>query len=162
MQAGKIVYGTAVASTSGTSKDFTGIPSWAKRVTLRYDSVGKSSSSFLRTQLGTGGTPTTTGYNSSTTDFNGVSQGGASDTGGFNLSGTIATTGIYNVTWIFERFDASSNTWFCHGMFNTDASAQSGFVHGTVTLSGALNMVRATMVDGTSTFNAGSMCISWE
>jgi hypothetical protein len=37
--ADKIVSGTAVASTSGTSIDFTGIPSWVKRITVMFNGV---------------------------------------------------------------------------------------------------------------------------
>jgi len=33
---GQLVSGTAVASTSGTSIDFTGIPSWVKRITVMF------------------------------------------------------------------------------------------------------------------------------
>ena len=36
---GKMVRGTAVNSTSGTSIDFTGIPSWAKKITVMLKRV---------------------------------------------------------------------------------------------------------------------------
>ena len=32
----KLTSGTAIATTSGTSKDVTGIPSWVKRITVVY------------------------------------------------------------------------------------------------------------------------------
>jgi len=35
----RIVQATAVASTSGTSIDFTGLPSWIKRVTVMFSGV---------------------------------------------------------------------------------------------------------------------------
>lgn len=159
MQAGKIVYGTAVATTSGLSKDFTGIPSWAKRVTIRLYGVTGGGTFQTLFQLGTGGSPTTSGYQSSSTDFNGSAQGGAASTIGFATNGNPQPC---NATFTFERFDESSNTWFCRGMFNSDSSAQSGFTHGTVTLSGALNMIRLRTVDNLVSFTAGSACASWE
>ncbi len=57
-----ITSGTAVASTSGTSIDFTGIPSWVKRVTILFKGVSISSTSQFLIQLGSGSTqnwPTT-------------------------------------------------------------------------------------------------------
>jgi hypothetical protein len=44
---GQIKSGTAVASTSGTSIDFTSIPSWVKRITVMFDSVSTNGSSIV-------------------------------------------------------------------------------------------------------------------
>jgi len=49
---GAFVAGTAVASTSGTSIDFTSIPSWVKRITVMLDSVSLNGSASIRFQLG--------------------------------------------------------------------------------------------------------------
>ena len=60
---GVLTSGTAVASTSGTSIDFTGLPSWVKRITVIFNGVSLSGSSNLLIQLGTGSTTyTTSGY----------------------------------------------------------------------------------------------------
>ena len=59
---GSIVSGTAVASTSGTSIDFTGIPSWVKRITVMFSGVSTNGSSALQVQLGTSGGVQTTSY----------------------------------------------------------------------------------------------------
>ena len=56
-----IVSGTAVASTSGTSIDFTGIPSWVKRITVMLNGVSTSGTSIVQVQIGSG-SPTTSGY----------------------------------------------------------------------------------------------------
>ena len=45
--------GTAVASTSGTSIDFTSIPSWVKRITVMFNEMSTSGSSDRIVQLGT-------------------------------------------------------------------------------------------------------------
>jgi hypothetical protein len=60
----KIVSGTAVASTSGTSIDFTSIPSWVKRITVMFKNVSTNGTSYKQIQLGAGSV-TTTGYQSS-------------------------------------------------------------------------------------------------
>ena len=57
-----IVSGTAQNSTSGTSIDFTGIPSWAKRVTVMFNGVSTNGNSKIIARIGTGGTPTASGY----------------------------------------------------------------------------------------------------
>ena len=55
--------GTSVASTSGTAIDFTGLPSWIKRITIQFQGVSLSSTANILVQLGTGSTTfTTSGY----------------------------------------------------------------------------------------------------
>ena len=46
-----IVSGTAVASTSGTSIDFTSIPSWVKRITVMFNGVSLTGTDALLIQL---------------------------------------------------------------------------------------------------------------
>jgi hypothetical protein len=48
-----LVAGTAVATTSGTSIDFTSIPSWVKRITVMFNAVSTNSTSLPQIQLGT-------------------------------------------------------------------------------------------------------------
>ena len=54
---------TVVSSTSGTSIDFTSIPSWVKRITVMIYGVQKSTGSQLLFQLGTSGGIVSSGYN---------------------------------------------------------------------------------------------------
>jgi hypothetical protein len=58
---GRMVLETAKASTSGTSVDFTGIPSWVKRVTVMFSGVSTNGTSVVLVQLGAGSV-TTSGY----------------------------------------------------------------------------------------------------
>ena len=46
--------GTAVASTSGTSNDFTSIPSWVKRITVMFNGVSTNGTSPVQLQIGAG------------------------------------------------------------------------------------------------------------
>jgi hypothetical protein len=59
--AGTITSGTAV-SASGTSVDFTGIPSTAKRITVMFSGVSTNGTSIIQVQLGDSGGVETTGY----------------------------------------------------------------------------------------------------
>jgi hypothetical protein len=58
---GSLTLATAQTA-SGTAVDFTGIPSWAKRITVMFNGVSTNGSSIILIQLGTGGVPLTTGY----------------------------------------------------------------------------------------------------
>lgn len=58
----RLVRGTAVATTSGTSIDFTSIPSWVKRITVVFTSVSTSGTSPVQIQIGDSGGVETTGY----------------------------------------------------------------------------------------------------
>ena len=53
-----IASGTAVASTSGTSIDFTSIPSWVKRVTVMLNGISTSGTSNPLIQIGAGSVTT--------------------------------------------------------------------------------------------------------
>ena len=105
-----IVSGTAQASTSGTSIDFTSIPSWVKRVTVMLNGVSLSGTSSILVQLGVGSTPTTTGYIASQTYWlqPATGYGGANSTSGFPTQMGLATYVMYG-TMVFNLL--SSNTW---------------------------------------------------
>jgi hypothetical protein len=154
-RASYIVSGTAVASTSGTSIDFTSIPSWVKRITVMFSGVSTSGTSFVIAQLGTGGTPTTSGYTG------GVSQTSVytTVTNGMGLSGHPDATYVRNGTITITN--VTGNTWVSTAMcFLTVASGGTGA--GAIALAGTLNMVRITTVNGTDTFDLGSINILYE
>jgi hypothetical protein len=154
---GALVAGTAVASTSGTSIDFTSIPSWVKRITVMFNGVSTNGSSAVQIQIGAGSV-TTSGYVSGGT-FTTTIVGPVSSTTGFIFAGTTAantrtgSTVITNIT---------GNTWVSAstGTFEDAASSYSG--GGKVALSGTLDRVRITTVNGTDTFDAGSINILYE
>ena len=157
----RIVQGTAVASTSGTSIDFTGLPAWVKRITVMFSAVSTNGTSGILIQLGVSGTPETTGYNG----FSGMifntanTTRGISSTTGFPLYMQAATSihgGAIAITAM------GSNIWTAQGATsNTDSSA-GAFSAGAKTLAGTLNMLRITTVNGTDTFDAGSINIMYE
>jgi hypothetical protein len=153
-----IVSGTAVASTSGTSIDFTSIPSWVKRVTVMFNGVSTNGTSHLLVQIGAGSV-TTSGYTTSTgTAINAAASGFyASSTAGFLIYNGSASN-IYNGT--STMFNVTSNTWTnTHVIGGTDASRHGG---GAIALGGTLDRVRITTVNGTDTFDAGSINILYE
>ena len=156
-----IFAGTAVASTSGTSIDFTSIPSWVKRITLMFQGVSLSGSSSFLIQLGTGAGPTftTSGY-----------VGGGSRTGASAILGAAFTTGFgFNnataaVTYSGNTLitNISSNNWCASGVLGGNVTEPVGFTGGSIALGGTLTAIRITTVNGTDTFDAGSINILYE
>jgi hypothetical protein len=147
----------AQASTSGTSIDFTGIPSWAKRVSIVLSGVSINASGALLVQLGSGSI-TNTGYVSGgwqasatyLTATNGMLVNGG------QLAASVKH-GIYTLALL------TGSTWVGSGTV-TDSSGNSyhGVGGGSVTLSGALDRIRVTTAAGTATFDAGSISVMYE
>jgi hypothetical protein len=156
-----IVSGTAVASTSGTSIDFTSIPSWVKRVTIMWNGVSTNSTSQRQVQLGTISGVETTSYTSSGFGWTGGTNGSSSTTGilfdGLNPAAATA----YNAVMIINSF--GSNTWVASCLTAaTTGTVQQFMTTGAKTLAGTLDRVRITTVNGTDTFDAGSINILYE
>lgn len=150
---------TSVASTSGTAIDFTGIPSWVKRITVMFDKVSTNGTSLILIRLGDGSVATS-GYVSGGSFITGSAAGSYSSTDGILIPGVSAAnarTGIVNLANI------TSNTWVASmsGTFE-DQPAASLVGGGKVALSGRLDRVRITTVNGTDTFDAGTINISYE
>lgn len=154
---------TLQAATSGTTKDFTGIPSTARRVVILFNGVSSTGANDILIQLGVGTTPTTTGYQNSQSTLSypsGIVN--TTSTAGipiFNNLGSYVFTGRI----VLELLDSTANTWIVSGhLMSTVTTIGIVVSGGVITLSGSLGMVRLTTTTGTPTFDAGSVNISWE
>lgn len=152
---GGITRGTAVATTSGTSIDFTGIPATAKRITVMFGGVSTNGTSIPIIQIGAGSVQNT-GY----TAYAMGGSGNISSTIGFPLvqAGNIATLMYGSLVLV----NPSGNLWV-----ETMCVTESGFSiasqgAGGVTLGSVLDRLRLTTTNGTDTFDAGSVNIMWE
>ena len=152
--------GTAVASTSGTSIDFTGIPSWAKRITVMFNGVSTNGASNPLIQIGSGSV-TATGYLAGSRDTTSTSAGGGSTyTTGFGIQSVGAVNLLYGNT---VTNTLSGNIWASSStIYVLTGSGYMLVAAGAVTLSGALDRVRITTVNSTDTFDAGSINILYE
>jgi hypothetical protein len=151
----RLELGTVVASTSGTSIDFTGIPSWVKKITVMFNGVSTNGTSNPLVQLGSG-SPTTSGYVA--TGAVASVAGNTAYTVGFGvLSGLAANT----IDGSFVFANQASNTWIGNGVF-TLAGTNTAISAGRVNISGTLDRIRITTVNGTDTFDAGSINILYE
>jgi hypothetical protein len=157
MQAGKIIQGTAVATTSGTTVDFTGIPTWAKRVTLLFNGVSTNGTNNLLVQIGSGSIQTS-GYLGTAERMTGAVAIGSFTTG-FGILSVNNTTTIRGQMTVLSF---GSNTWIASHTLGDEGSNNNYVGAGSVTLSGALDRIRLTSVGGTDTFDAGSVNVIWE
>ena len=151
------VLATAVASTSGTSIDFTGLPAWVKRITVMFNGVSTNGSSSPLVQLGAGSV-TTSGYGGSSSLIASTvtTQNFTTGFGERSQDSAAVRTG----SWVITNF--SGNIWVCAGVLGRSDGANTSVTGGTVTLSGTLDRVRITTVNGTDTFDAGSVNIMYE
>jgi hypothetical protein len=151
---------TSQVSTAGTSITFTGIPSWAKRVTVMFNGVSTNGTSFYLVQIGSGSF-TASGYLSNHNYVNNSANSctGTSSTQGFLVAHDVSAAAVYG--GICTLATLGSNVWAASGTMNR-GSGGGGFFAGTITLSGTLDRVRITTVNGTDTFDAGSINVMYE
>jgi len=156
-----IVAGTAQATTSGTSKDFTGIPSWVKRITVMLNGVSTSGTGAIAFRLGSSGGFETTGYVSGTTRTAVSTLVASSATTSFFVNSDSASYTL-NGNIVFTLLNPDTNTWTATGMFGHSTTIFNFFVAGSISLAGTLTQVRVLTANGTDTFDAGSINILYE
>ena len=158
-----ITSGTAVASTSGTSIDFTSIPSWVKRITVMFSGVSTNGSSLPMIQLGDSGGVETTGYTAGSTLLGVSSMNSANYTTGFTIKNDAVAGTIMDGFVTINLFNSSTNTWVAGGnLYTPTPTSYLAIVAGAKSLSATLDRVRITTVNGTDAFDAGSINILYE
>ena len=161
MSVSAITAGTAVASTSGTSIDFTGIPSWVKRITVAMQTVSTNGSSNYLIRIGNT-TVTSSGYASV---MNYVNPGANSCTGSADSTGFLLTKDINSgtaFTAIATIVLQTSGFYVSTFVGNNGVNGAGFFGSGLLNLGSTLDRVRITTVNGTDTFDAGSINILYE
>ena len=163
---GAIYLQTAVAATSGATKDFTGIPAGVKRVTLNLTGVSTTGNSPVVVQIGPSGGVETSGYLGCNFCSAASGFGNAAHTAYFSLTqtadgGNLASS-VRNGSLTFNLLEASSNTWTVTGIISHSDVDANVFTSGSKPLAGALSIVRLTTAGGSHTFDAGKASVSWE
>ena len=155
---------TAVASTSGTSISFTGLPDWIKKITVMFQGVSTSGSTALLVQLGTGGTPTytTSGYSSYGVTLAASSMSGAVRTDGFPFGNTSTSSNTYGGSIVLTNVNA--NLWSASGFIASAGTVgNAGLLGaGSVSLGATLTALTIKATNGTDTFTAGTINILYE
>lgn len=157
-----ITSGTTVASTSGTSITFTGIPSWVKRVTVNISGVSTSGTSSLRFRIGPVAGVETSGYLGTTVGFGATTLSSVQFTAGFDLNDGATAAVVRNGSFVFSLLDAATNTWSMSGTQGQSNTNNASLIGGSKALAGTLSVLSMTTINGTDTFDAGSINIMYE
>ena len=154
--------GTTVATTSGTSVDFTGIPSWVKHITIMVKDFSTNGASHCYLRIGSGSVATS-GYLSAGGYLHSAGGSGiTSTTTGFMLNNNIAASVVIHCIARLSLLDSSTNSWTFSSSGNRSDFVGLIFGSGSTSLGGALDRVRLTTANGTDTFDAGSINIVYE
>lgn len=158
----KPVSGPVVNTTSGTSIDLVGIPTWATVVHLVLSEVSTNAVNPLMVRLGSAsGGIETTGYVSATTRASATGSTAGSATDGIRLANGAdsSANNFYNGVVTLRKFDG--NRWVSTAMTGQNVA----FVNSSgaaKTLSAPLDRIRLMSSTGTDTFDNGSIKLMWE
>lgn len=147
-------------SLSGTYVDFTGIPSWARRITVVFSGASTTGGQNYIIQLGTSGGITSSGYSTLQTSlYNSAYPSIGSYSNGFNITNPSASSVSYH--GIATIMLVSGNTWVSSSLLGEGGGTRFMLNTGSVTLSGSLSTVRVTQTT-TDTFDAGTVNVYYE
>jgi hypothetical protein len=156
----KITSGTAIATTSGTSHDFTSIPAGVKKITLMFSAVSTNGTSIPLVQLGDSGGIETSGYSSVSIVLTG-SGSATTSSAGFAIFSNAAAAIIYGSV-VLTLLDSATNLWTISGTLTRGDASALIMTAGSKALSATLDRIRLTTTNGTDTFDAGSINILME
>ena len=148
-----------VSASGNTSVDFTSMPSWINIITVTFRNISTNGTSFMLVQLGTSSGVTTSGYVSTSNDLDGGGGSSSSDSTSGLIMRISASANVIN--GIMTIAYMGSNTWVAnHTCASTTTVVFMG--GGTSALSGTLDRVRITTVNGTDAFDAGTLNVSYQ
>jgi len=156
---GGITRGTAVATTSGTTADFTSLPATIKRLSFILNGVSTNGTSDLVLRIGDSGGLEATGYSGGSGDINGTAASMNSETTGVLVRTSPAAARTYSGIITFAN--VSGNIWVASGTVVSD-SGSANMIASTKTLTGTLDRITITTSGGANTFDAGSVNIMYE
>lgn len=150
-----LISGTVVAA-SGATIDFTGIPSWAKRITVSVESLSTNGTTGISLQLGDSGGVETSGY------LCGTSNSQSSTTEFILTGGSSAAAAVYHGQIVLSLVDAATNKWAAAANVARSDVAACFSLGGSKATSAVLDRVRLKTGNGVETFDAGSVNILYE
>lgn len=153
-----LITGTAV-TTSGATISFTGIPSWARRITILLSGVSTVAAGIPAIRAGSGSYEAS-GYSGVTSKIGATTvDSGASAATSWDLINSSASTYVYSGQVVITKL--TGNLYVISGSY-TYSGATNAVVNGTKTFAGTIDRVQLIMSTGTDTFNGGTMNIMWE
>ena len=156
--AGGITLATPVASTSGTSVTFTGIPAGTKRITMMFKGVSTDGTGDKLIQIGDSGGLETSGYLCVGASIISGTGANGNGTAGYIVYSNSAARAISGSV-ILSLYDAATFTWAAQGVLAAPGS--STFMTGGIkSLSAELTQISFTAPP--NSFDAGEINISYE
>lgn len=139
-----VTLGAPAAATSGTVVDYGSLPAGIKQITVSFVNASFNSAVSLGVRIGTGGTPKTTGYDASYAAISATANttSGGTSSNGFIFAPLALASHMYDGSMVLTLVDESTNTWAAQGIVSSSVATNVTFAAGTVSLSGALDIVR--------------------
>ena len=157
-----LTLGSSVSAT-GTSIDFASIPAWAKNITVMIAGISSNGTSSFLLQLGDADGIEASGYNGG---ISRIGQAGAEVTAWSNGAiwhNNVLAASNHNSTISVCLISPASNTWMISGVGMASTAIANGVLFsGSKSLSSTLDRLRITTVNGTDTFDAGTINIMYQ
>ena len=159
MASSVLTSGTAV-TVSGATVSFTGIPSWARRITILLSGVSTVAAGLPAIRAGAGSYEAS-GYDSTNNAIAGSTVSSTtSATTSWDLQNSGGSANVYTGQVVITRI-ATGTQYVVSGQVRYNATSTALTV-GTKTFAGTIDRVQLLMSTGTDTFNGGTMNIMWE
>lgn len=157
---GAVVFGTPVATTSGTTASFTALPSGVKRIIISVLGTSTNGTTNFLVQLSTSAAFVTSGYLSQATTAGGSR---ATSTAGLIVTSSVSASDTWRGSITLTLENSANNSWVSSGtLITTTGGAVEGVSAGSIAaLGGVLDGVRLTTVGG-DTFDAGEINIQYQ
>lgn len=159
----RTLFRTAKNTTSGTFVDFspsdsTGIPPWARKITVIFDGVSLSGVNVLMVQLGSSAGFLTSGYVSTGAQTsNAATPTAVSISTGLAVSGNNSPSDTRYGHMILTKTDG--DLWIASSVSPLGNTTSVGTGGGRISLSGVLDRLRITSFGGTDTFDGGNVSL---
>jgi len=153
---------TAKTTTSGTIVEFTGIPSWVKRITMIFNGVGTNGTNNLDLQIGSG-SYATSGYDTLCSYVGGSSFSVTAFGNGFGIivnNNSGLCYGRYTLDLVGGNKYIGSGVFHVHQIGVAQYTMQSA--GSSPVLSGPIDRIRIAVIGGVNTFDSGSINIMYE
>lgn len=150
-------HSTTLKSATGTAVDHTLTETNVKEIKINFVGVSKSGTSLVLIQIGPSGGVETTGYLGAGSVI-ASTVGTVNSANGFVLRiDSAADTAHGTITLTLA--DPATNTWVSSGVVGLSNAAVTYTNGGSKAIANVINKLRVTMVNGTDTFDAGSISI---
>jgi hypothetical protein len=160
-----ITSSAAVSANTGTSINFTGVPAWAKRITVNLVGVSTTAASDVNLiiRLGTAAAGiSNSGYFSNASNQTSGITVVTQDYSGFLINRNGYTSSITGAIVFTLLNDGTYWIYVASGTYLLNSSNYIGYAAGSKLFTSAINQVRVTSVNGTNTFTGGSINILYE